>query len=92
MSGIFDGVHFYVIPETAQRLQKNNEAMISLLKNGKGTEIREFGHNVSHAICTSADYNVIKQKAKDSSFSCFVTPKWVFISQSLQYTVSYVRF
>lgn len=90
MSGVFDGINFYIVPETARRLKDTNEMMVSLLTKGSGSEMTEFNDSVSFTICTSADYQYLKQKAKDSSFSCYVTPKWVFISQSVQHCVPFV--
>lgn len=90
MNGVFDGVRFYVIPETAQRLKDTYDTMISLLESGKGEFLSDFREEVSHVICNSSDYHLIQQKVKDSSFSCFVTPKWVFISHSLHYCIPVV--
>lgn len=90
MSGVFDGIRFYIIPETAQRLKDTNKTMVSLLTQGSAVESSALSDDVTHVICTSADFKEIYQKARDSSFSCFVTPKWVFISQSVQYCVPFV--
>ena len=46
---------------------------------------------VTHIICNSSDFAVAKKSVSDSAFCCFVTPKWVFISQSLHYSLPVVR-
>ena len=90
MRGVFDGVRFYIIPETIQRLKDTNKTMVSLLTQGSAVESSTLSSDITHIICTSADFKEIYQKARDSSFSCLVTPKWAFISQSVQYCVPFV--
>lgn len=88
--GVFDGVHFFVIPMTATRLKENNEKMISLLKTGAATALSKIDDDVTHVICNSADFSIAQKSVSDSAFCSFVTPKWVFISYSLHYCLPVV--
>lgn len=90
MIGVFDNVHFYVIPSTGRRLQENNERMISFLKNGAAIHKPMVDDDVTHVICDNSDFRIAKKSVNDSAFCCYVTPKWVFISQLLKYCLPVV--
>lgn len=84
---IFDGVRFYIEPDSDQVSEESRNQMLSLLSRGSGKQIKQFGNDVTHVICTNKDFEKIKKTIRDSSFCCFVTPKWVFISQTVHYGV-----
>ena len=88
--GVFDGVHFFIIPATATRLKENNEKMISLLKTGAAVALPKIDDDVTHVICNSTDFFFFFKSVSDSAFCSFVTPKWVFISYSLHYCLPVV--
>lgn len=90
MIGVFENVSFYIIPATARRLQANNDKMISLLRTGAASSKSYLDDDVTHVICDNTDYSIAKKSVNDSAFCCFVTPKWVFISQSLHYCLPVV--
>ena len=92
MIGVFDNVCFYVIPATARRLQDNNDKMISILRTGAATAKPFVDDDVTHIICNNTEFSVAKKSVNDSAFCYFVTPKWVFISQLLHYSLPVVFF
>lgn len=92
MIGVFDNVCFYIIPATARRLQDNNDKMVSILRTGAATNKPLVDDDVTHIICNNTDFAVAKKSVNDSAFCCFVTPKWVFISQSLHYCLPVVGY
>lgn len=86
----FSGVKFYIIPSTASRLKENNQRMISILRTGMALQETTINDNVTHVICNSSDFVLAQKTTSDSVFCCYVTPKWVFISQSLRYCLPVV--
>ena len=92
MIGVFDNVCFYVIPATARRLQDNNDKMVSLLRTGAATLKPFVDDDVTHVICNNTEFSVARKSVNDSAFCYFVTPKWVFISQLLHYSLPVVSF
>ena len=90
MSRIFDGVKFYVVPETAHQLQEQYEYLVNLLEIGSAEQMMELTDEVTHIICSSSDYYLIEKKEKDLSFFRIITPKWVFVSNTIQRSMSCV--
>ena len=90
MSRIFDGVKFYVVPETAHQLQEQYEYLVNLLEIGSAEQMMELTDEVTHIICNSSDYYLIEKKEKDLSFFRIITPKWVFVSNTIQRSMSCV--
>lgn len=90
MIGVFDNVCFYVIPATARRLKDNNDKMVSILRTGAATHKPFIDDDLTHVICENTEYSVARKTISDSAFCCFVTPKWVFISQLLHYSLPVV--
>lgn len=86
----FSGVKFYIIPSAASRLKENNQRMISILRTGMALQETTINDNVTHVICNSSDFVLAQKTTSDSVFCCYVTPKWVFISQSLRYCLPVV--
>ena len=91
MIGVFDNVCFYIIPATGRRLKENKDKMISILRTGAASYKSVIDDDITNIICNSSDFAVAKKSVSDSAFCCFVTPKWVFISQSLHYSLPVVR-
>ena len=87
----FSGVKFYIIPSTASRLKENNAKMVSILRIGMALQETTINDNVTHVICNPSDFALAQKTTSDSVFCCYVTPKWVFISQSLHYCLPVVR-
>ncbi len=90
MIGVFDSVIFYIAPPTARRIGDNSEKMASMLRTGNAVYKSIIDDDVTHVICDSSDFGVTRKLVSDSVFCSFVTPKWVFISNSLHYSLPVV--
>ena len=90
MQSVFEGVNFAILPDTYQHMGENGEMMRSMLNSGGGKECPIDNCELTHVICSSADYPSNCRIVPDSAFCEFVIPKWVFISQSLHYPLSFV--
>lgn len=90
MIGVFDGVIFYIVPSTARRLGPDKNKLITLLETGNAVQKPAIDNDVTHVICDSCDYDEVQQSVSDTAFCSFVTPKWVFISNTLHYSLPVV--
>lgn len=88
----FDNIYFYIAPATSQQTAANQDKMISILRGGNGVYKSVLDQNVTHVICDAEDYDRVQRSVDDSVFCSFVTPKWVFISNSLHYRLPVVGF
>ncbi|KAK8826007.1 hypothetical protein WA556_003738, partial [Blastocystis sp. ATCC 50177/Nand II] len=89
MRSVFEGVNFAILPDTYQHMGEDGEKMLSLLNSGGGKECPIDSCELTHVICFSADYHPNSKRVSDSAFCEFVIPKWVLISQSLHYPLSF---
>lgn len=90
MIGVFDSVIFYIAPPTSRRIGDNSEKMASMLRTGNAVYKSIIDDDVTHIICDALDFGVTQKSVSDSVFCSFVTPKWVFISNSLHYSLPVV--
>ena len=90
MIGVFDGVIFYIVPSTARRLGPDKDTLISLLETGNAVHKTALDNDVTHVICDPCDFDEKQHSVSDSAFCSFVTPKWVFISNTLHYSLPVV--
>ena len=88
----FDNIYFYIAPTTSQQTAANQDKMISILRGGNGVYKSVLDQDVTHVICDAEDYDKVQRSVDDSVFCSFVTPKWVFISNSLHYRLPVVGF
>ena len=91
MRSVFEGVNFAILPDTYQHMGEDGERMLSMLNSGGGKECPIDSCELTHVICFSADYHPNSKRVSVSAFCEFVIPKWVLISQSLHYPLSFVR-
>ena len=89
---VFKDIFYYISPSISCLSLEHYETMISLLNSGKGTEMKTVTKDTTHIICDTSEYERIKELFTPEGFCCCVIPKWVFISQSLNYCLPTVDF